>query len=92
MTVKLVDEAHLPGICVNDMRDGQMGVVVAWKALCQALAMGRIVQRDGSDAAARLIAIGEPQNLGWLHIFETRHEDCRVRLLEPPERIEMVAN
>lgn len=91
MSVKLVTEESLRGICVNDMKDGQVGVILAWKC-GKGRFVGRVVQRHGYDQGASLIFIGEPRGISLVTIFATRYEKCRVRLLEAPERIEIVEN
>lgn len=91
MSVRLVTEKPVQGICVNDMQDGQLAVILAWD-FCEYRVRDRIVQRCGDDAQAHLVTLGEPSTKSFSTIFVTRHEDCRVRLLKAPDRIEIVHN
>ena len=81
MGCKLVEQDMMQGIPVSQMQDGQVGVTVAWgNANC----VGMVIQRHGK----KLVAVGENFGQGWDGITEC--EECRVRILQPGERIEIV--
>ena len=87
MSVKLVETDRLPGIPVDRMKDGQIGVITLWEGHPDVL--GRVVQRNGSN----LISIGKSSGCGWANVLQAAdNSGRRVRLLEPGERIEIVGN
>jgi hypothetical protein len=88
MSVKLVEREAKPGICVNDMKDGQIAEVVMWNG--SVVITGDIVQRWKDDLAILGEDSGESESYG--SVFGRRREDLRVRLLEPGETIEIVDN
>jgi hypothetical protein len=83
MSVRLRKETQRSGICIHDMKDGDIGEVVGWPVGCY---IGRIVQRYGKC----LLVIGSQSGDGWGPIFDApRNEDRRVRILEPGEILEI---
>lgn len=90
MSVKILRPQCLPGICVNDMKDGQLAEILRWPT--QPSRVGEAVQRHGKAANATLIPIGQPSENSWPQVFAERHETCRVRLLEATECIGVVEN
>lgn len=84
MGVKLRKEEQRPGICMHDMKDGDIGEIVSWD---HKFYIGRIVQRCGQY----LISVGLSSGNGWGEVFNTpRKENRRVRILEPGEVLEIV--
>lgn len=82
MPVKLTT-TKTNGIPVRDMKDGQIGVIVFSRD--DDRLHGRVVQKYEQLC----IAIGMPPGHGIQVGYNT---DCRVRLLEPGETIEIVSN
>ena len=81
--IKLVNNEQPKSICVNDMQDGDIGVVVVWS---DGRYLGRIVQRYKDH----LLVVGEQSGREWDTIFNSglgRWEDCHVRLLEKGETL-----
>lgn len=82
MGVRLVNEND-DSICVDDMEDGQIGVIVAW---VHREYIGRIVQRHSSS----LISIGCVSGQAFSCFFNaSKGESSRVRILQPGEKIEI---
>ena len=80
MGAKVVGDS--PSILACDMKDGEVGVIVEWgdsHELC-----GTVVQMLDNE---RLICIGMPSLDGWSSV--PADDKCRVRLLNPPDRIEL---
>ena len=80
--IKLVNNEQPKSICVSDMQDGDIGVVVMWSRNY----LGTIVQRYKDD----LLVVGRNSGKGWSKIFNmgyARWEECRVRLLEKGEML-----
>jgi len=80
--LKLVEEKPQSVICVGDMKDGQIGVIVKWPLKSY---LGRVVQRNHN----RLITLGDTFDKGWGEYYpvKARKEDCQVRLLEKGEML-----
>ena len=79
--IELVKKDRPKGIWVDNMKDGDIGVIVAWPYSSY---LGRIVQRYESG----LITIGIPGRNSW--VCSTLPDDCRVRLLEKGEMLVVV--
>ena len=79
--LKLKQEKN-PGVCnANDMKDGDVAVIVGWTNVSF---IGCIVQRYGSA----LITLGAPHGSGWSGFFSTGPaEGCLVRILESGETL-----
>ena len=75
-TVERAEDKH--GICVNDMANGDVGVIVKWGSDWY---IGRTVVRTGRSI----------QELGattyWDDLMGSRREDLRVELLKPGDVI-----
>lgn len=83
MGVKLV--RALPGdICAQDMKDGEIGVITRW---VYNDVIGHIVQRRNDS----LISVGHTEDCDWNNLLASGQirEDCRVRLLQPGETLEI---
>ena len=84
MGVKLRKEEQKPGICVYDMKDGDIGEIVDWPIEQY---IGRIVQRYKNC----LLIVGQDSRKGWSEIFDRPHDNhCRIRLLQPGEMLEII--
>lgn len=86
MNVKLVGKPKERIVSAKDMVDGQIGVIHSWHRENVSY-NGRIVQASYND----LVSLGCGYGSSW----SNRHDlpdDCLVRLLEPGEQIEIVAN
>lgn len=70
-------------IPVHHLKDGQLAVITSWRE--PSSNKGDIVQRY-EDV---LITIGKDNNKSYLSVFNYDIEDCRVRVLEPGELIEV---
>lgn len=82
--VKLLNSVTLD-ICINDMKDGQIGVITSWPSASGLEYKGRIVQRVFKIG---LISIGYSCFYSWGEsLFDSRMEMCRVRILESGEQI-----
>jgi hypothetical protein len=81
----ILSEKHRYVICVQDMEDGEIGVIVGWTATHY---IGSIVQRYGDS----LITVAKSSGESWPEAFRygKRWEDCRVRLLQPGDTLEIV--
>ena len=79
MAIKLLKEEPIEGIPVWEMKDGEIGVIVAWG---YAGYIGRVVQRCKSV----LINIGMESNRVWDDI-DNLPPTCRVRVLEKGEKL-----
>lgn len=82
--IKLVKKEKLEGIWAGDMKDGNVGVIVAHpNSGCGYL--GKVVQRYDDD----LIVIGMSHGNGWGSIFNAclLSKGFRVRLLEKGEML-----
>ena len=79
MAVELLEKEPIEGIPVSMMKDGVIGVIVAWGF---AEYIGRVVQRHGNT----LISIGMESNCVWDDI-DSLSPDCRVRVLEKGEKL-----
>lgn len=70
-------------ICVNDMEDGDIGVITQWS--CGDY-VNQVVQRYKNY----LLVVGAHSEWGWDTSFNysnNRNEQCRVRLLEKGEEL-----
>ena len=76
--IELVKKEKLKGIWVGDMKDGDVGVIVAWPPM--SCYLDKIVQRHKN----KLINIG---NSDWWHSCCVIPKNCRVRLLEKGETL-----
>jgi len=86
MSVRIESSNRPRDLCVNDMRDGQLGIVVRWSY--DNCVLGRIVQRC-KDV---IIVLGESSGSSHTTVLNNRNEDCRVRLLETGEKIVVESN
>jgi len=81
--LKLKEEIPTGIICVKDMKDGQIGVIVKWS---NGWYLGRIVQRYDDY----LICLDEKKGKSWGKFFASpnqHYEDCQVRILEKGEML-----
>jgi hypothetical protein len=75
-------------IALADMKDGQLAQITRW---LDDKHVGKIVQRFEN----RLICIGKYSGWAWTGIFTPpvpKADDCRVRLLQPGEKITVTDN
>jgi predicted pyridoxine 5'-phosphate oxidase superfamily flavin-nucleotide-binding protein len=73
-------------IALADMKDGQLAQITRWLDDAH---VGKIVQRFEN----RLICIGKYSGWAWTGIFTPPIPiDCRVRLLQPGEKITVTNN
>ena len=79
MAVELLKEETVKGIPACEMKDGEIGVVVAWKPDEY---IGRIVQRHEDE----LISIGKAYRYRW-NAIDRLPSACRVRVLEKGEKL-----
>ena len=84
MAVELLKEETVKGITACEMKDGEIGVVVAWKPnrYIDNNYIGQVVQRYGNE----LINIGKDCLHGWSNI-DGFSSACRVRVLEKGEKL-----
>lgn len=86
MGTKLHKEKSERSIPVRKMKDGEIGVIVEWSILEY---LGRIVQRYKNH----LLTVGGDPGSGWGEIFDKNgigdFSNCRVRILQPGELIEI---
>ena len=69
-------------IHVNEMEDGQLGVITDWVGSGNVI--GMIVQRYGDH----LVTIGAPRGDGWAAFFAAYADGhCRVRVLRSGEML-----
>lgn len=91
--IRLKEQSKDDSICVDDMKDGDVGVVTSWAILTY---VGQIVQRYGKS----LVALGNVKDRrmyrGFLVVWKVwpnyfpshnRVEECRVRLLKSGETL-----
>ena len=81
--LKLQEGYSKDTICVDDMQDGDVGIIKAWASSGY---VGRIVQRHAND----LVTLGIRSGEGWRGMFnagKSRNEACRVRLLKEGETL-----
>lgn len=81
--IRSVEEEQPKGIWVGDMKDGDVGVIIAWST--GATYSGRIIQRYKDS----LFVVGMSSGEGW-SIFKLDcylSDTCRVRLLEKDEKL-----
>ncbi len=77
-------------ICINDMKDGDIGVVTKWgDSGYGANVIGKVLQRYGDDNSAMLIALGQPHGSTHTTAMLTRSESHRVRVLPPGTKLEI---
>lgn len=71
------------GVSIDEMKDGDIGVIVAWIYPTEYL--GLITQRHGNQ----LICLGARSRQGWGKLFGPghKHPDLRVRILEVGETL-----
>jgi hypothetical protein len=67
-------------IPLNDMKDGQIGVIVKWKGDGY---LGRIVQRHWNT----LISVGMCSGKSWPNIFNDYSGELRIRLIRKDETL-----
>ena len=79
MAVKLLKEEPINDVLVNDMEDGEIGVIVAWEPNEY---IGRIVQRHEDE----LISIGKAYRYRW-NAIDRLPSACRVRVLKKGEKL-----
>jgi len=79
--IKLLKDEVPKGIWVGNMKDGDVGVIVAW-ACDEHEYVNQIVQRFDDI----LITIGESSGCVW-HGMNKLDVRCRVRLLEKGEKL-----
>lgn len=72
-------------IPVQDMKDGELAVVTTWGPYTEER-RGLVVQR----VEKMLLRIGKPVGKSWTGILDSYQTECRVRLLEVGETIELV--
>lgn len=79
--IRLKEQDKDESICVDDMKDGDVGVITEW-CVC-ARYVGEIVQRYKNY----LLTVGASSRHGWGEYFPPhgRIENCRVRLLKSGE-------
>jgi hypothetical protein len=87
MSVKLSDVKTCRIIPAKEMEDGQIGVITNWGIYNTKIYKGRIVQMYDDT----LIIIGERSGERWSSA-KVLPSDCKVRLLEPGECIQIVKN
>jgi len=82
--IKLAEKDRPKGIWVGDMKDGDIGVIVAWM---YNMYIGHVVQRYQNS----LIAIGMTSDSAWHRMWLSDEcalsSGCRVRLLEKGEML-----
>lgn len=76
--LKLKNQSEDSIICIDDMKDGDIGVIVKWtySQYC-----GSIIQRYKNT----LITLGADSGHSWTTIFKSPNPCCHVRLLKPGE-------
>ena len=86
--MKVIKESSTD-VCVQRMRDGDIGVVVAWNGSSKDGYVGRVVQRYGEN----LISLGMGKDNSWCGLFGGHNraawEDCLVRILNPGTKLEV---
>ena len=78
--IRLLEDRGPKGIWAGDMKDGDVGIIVAWSMSDDYLE--EIVQRFDK----MLITIGKPSDYVWDEI-DRLNKNCRVRLLEKGEKL-----
>ena len=82
--MKIVEEAQ-KDICVNDMKDGEIGVITKWEVEENET---RFVQRYKDI----IISLGKDSGATYDMILQNTHlanKNCRVRILPPGTKIEI---
>lgn len=84
--MKAVLKGRPEEILVEDMKDGDIGVIISWT---YESAVGTIVQRYNTS----LVALCHPTGTCWTSFFapgNPKQPSCKVRLLKPGEYLEIV--
>ena len=84
MAVRLIDKREDRIVLAKDLRDGQIGVIIAW---LDNFHIGKIIQAYRNN----LVVIGQPEGQGWSCKSQIS-DKCLVRLLEDGDTIEVFDN
>lgn len=84
--MKLVKEIK-GDICVQDMNDGQIGIITNWGELGQTAQYKNIIVQRYKNV---LIVLGKPSVHSWDTLLNAdRDETCRVQILGPGTQLEI---
>ena len=94
MGVRVKNPEVKPGICVHDMKDGQIAKIILWRGTAHTKDVGRIVQRVnkiGPEQTDILITLGYGEGKCYDALFDgPRREDCRVEVLPQGTTLEIL--